>query len=161
MVKKSVKKKEGLSPIVTTVLLIVLTITITAIIFLWFRGMVQDSVTKFNPPKNINLVCEDINWDVSYSSGTLNVQNTGDVSIYRVNLVTDSNGNTVTKDITAFSSGNAWPTTGLAPGGTFSGDIGSEIGSVQHITVFPVLIGTSSKGKKTFICQGQYGKEVF
>jgi len=161
MVKKFVKKgrKRGLSPIVTTVLLIALTIAITAIVFLWFRGMVEDSVTKFSPPKNIKLVCEEVNFDVSYSSGTLNIVNNGDVSIFRVNIKTSQDGNYQTKDITDFA-GSTWPSTGLAQGGTFSGNIGSEVGSSGKITVLPVLIGTSSKGKKTFVCEGQYGKEV-
>ena len=162
MVKRVVKKgrKKGLSPIVTTVLLIALTIAITAIVFLWFRGMVEEPATKFNPPKNIKLVCEDVVFDASYSSGTLNIVNNGDVSIYRVNIRTSQDGNIVTKGITEFSSGSTWPSTGLAQGGTFSGNIGSEIGSVQHITVLPVLIGTSSKGEQTFVCEGQYGQEV-
>ena len=68
---------------------------------------------------------------------------------------------------------NNWAsTTGLYPGyihsipgsqgGTFSGYIGDEpgIGSAEKITVLPVLIGTSSKGKKTFVCGGQYGQEI-
>jgi flagellin-like protein len=155
----SVKKRRGLSPIITTVLLITLTIAITAIIFLWFRGMVGEGVTKFG--ENIELVCEDVEFDASYSSGTLNIVNNGDVSIFRVNIKTSQGGGIYqTKDITEFSSGSTWPTTGLAQGGTFSGSIGSEVGSPSQITVLPVLIGTSSKGKKTFICEGQYGQEV-
>lgn len=149
---------KGLSPVVTTILLIGLTIVITAIIFLWFRGMVQEGVTKFG--KNIGLVCDDIQFDTSYSSGTINIVNTGNVPIFRVNLKTGSNGNYQTRDIKDLSGGSSWPSGGLAQGGTFSGNIGSEIGSVQTITVLPVLIGTSSKGKKTFICEGQYGKEI-
>jgi FlaG/FlaF family flagellin (archaellin) len=154
------KANEGLSPTVTTVLLIALTIVITLIIFLWFRGMVEEGVTKFG--KNIGLVCDDIQFDVSYDSGTgtISIVNTGNVPLFRVNIKTDNNGNYQTKDIKEFSEGSSWPTGGLAQGGTFSGNIGSEIGSVQKITVLPVLIGTSSKGKKTFICGGQYGKEI-
>jgi flagellin-like protein len=162
------RDKEGLSPVVTTILLVALTIVITGIIFLWFRGMVQEGVTKFNPPKNIALVCDDLQsqggWDASYdsSSGTLTVVNNGNIPIFRVDLETDSGGNTQTKDITTFSGGNSWPSAGLNQGGTFSGNIGSDssVASAQHITVLPVLIGTSSSGKKTFVCGEGYGKEV-
>jgi flagellin-like protein len=153
---KSVKK--GLSPIVTTILLIALTVVITTIIFLWFRGMVEEGVTKFG--KNIGLVCDDLQFEVSYASGTINIVNTGNVPLFRVNIKTESGGNTQTKDLKDFNGGSSWPTGGLAQGGTFSGNIGSEIGSAQKITVLPVLIGTSSKGKKTFMCEGQYGKEI-
>lgn len=152
------KTNEGLSPVVTTVLLIALTIVITLIIFLWFRGMVEEGVTKFG--KNIGLVCDDIQFDVSYSAGTINIVNTGNVPIFRVDVKTDNNGNYQTKDIRDFSGGSNWPTGGLAQGGTFSGDIGSEVSGAQKITILPVLIGTSNKGKKTFMCGGQYGKEI-
>jgi len=157
MVKKF-RKKQGLSPIVTTVLLIALTIAITAVVFLWFRGMVEEGVTKFG--KNIKLVCDDVEFDASYSSGTLNIVNNGNVPIFRVNVKTSQDGAYQTKDIKDFTAGSTWPDTGLAQGGTFSGSIGSEIGSANGISVLPVLIGASSKGKKTFVCEGQYGQEV-
>jgi hypothetical protein len=157
MVKKFIKK-SGLSPVVTTVLLITLTIAITVILFLWFRGMVEEGVTKFG--KNIRLVCEDVNFDASYSSGTLNVVNNGDVPIFRLNVKTSQNGNYQTKEITDFSGGSSWPATGLPEGGTFSGNIGSEVGSSSEISLVPILIGASTKGKRTFVCEGQYGKEL-
>lgn len=153
-------EKEGLSPVITTVLLVVLTIVITAIIFLWFKGMVQEGVTKFG--KNIQLVCDDLQFDASYSSGTINIVNSGNVPIYTVNLkLSSSDGSYQTKDIKDFSVGGTWPSGGLAQGATFSGNIGGEIGSnVNDITVLPVLIGTASSGKKTFLCGGQYGKDI-
>jgi FlaG/FlaF family flagellin (archaellin) len=152
------KTKEGLSPVVTTVLLIALTIIITIIIFLWFRGMVEEGVTKFG--ENIQLACDKVEFEASYSEGIMSISNTGNIPIFRVDLKTTSDGNYVTKDIKEFAGGSNWPTSGLGVGGVFSGDIGGEIGSPQKITILPVLIGTSSKGKKTFMCQGQYGKEI-
>jgi flagellin-like protein len=152
------ENRKGLSPVITTVLLVALTIAIIAIVFLWFKGMVEEGVTKFG--KNINLVCDDVDFEASYSSGTLNVANNGNVPIYRINLRLSTEGSYETKDIRELSGGASWPDTGLTQGGTFSGEIGSEIGAVTEITVLPILIGTSSKGKKTFMCGGQYGKEL-
>jgi flagellin-like protein len=161
-VKRKEANREGLSPVVTTILLVALTIAITAVIFLWFRGMVQEGVTKFNPPKNIALVCDDVKFDATYDSGTLTVVNRADVPIFRVNILTDSNGNTQKTEITKVSGGSSWPLAGLGQEVTFSGDIGNDpsVKNAQHITVLPVLIGTSGSGKKTFECEGQYGKEV-
>ncbi len=148
------KNPRGLSQVVTTVLLIALTIVIIAIIFLWFRGMVKEGVIKFG--KNIQLVCEDVDFDASYSSGTLSVVNNGNVPLYRINLqMTTAEGNYNTEE--NFGEGNGWPGNGLNQGGTFSGSV---TGEMSKITVIPVLIGTSSQGKKTFICGGQYGKEL-
>ncbi|VVB83926.1 Uncharacterised protein [uncultured archaeon] len=149
------KGKKGLSPIITTVLLITLTIVIIAIVFLWFRGMVQEGITKFG--KNIQLVCNDVQFDASYSSGTVNIVNNGNVPLYRINIKTSSSGGSyLTKDIKDLS--DSWPTTGLKQGGTFSAALNLE--NPTKITLFPVLIGTSTSGKKTFVCEGQYGKDV-
>jgi len=153
--------KKGLSPIITTVLLIALTIVITSVVFLWFRGMVEEGVTKFE--KNIKLVCDDVSFEADYLSGTLSIVNNGNVPLFRVNLKISKDGSYQTKEITALNGGESWPSTGLSTGTTFSGNIGNDpaIKNAQSAIVSPVLIGTSSKeGKKTFVCEGQYGKEI-
>ncbi len=157
MTKKFIKKR-GLSPLVTTILLIALTIVIIAIVFLWFRGMVEEGVTKFG--KNIKLVCDDVSFEVTYSSGTLNIVNNGNVPIYRLNLRIAEGGSYTTKDLKDLPGGSNWPDTGLPQGGAFSANIGSEMGGADKLTVLPILIGTSTKGKKTFMCEGEYGKEL-
>jgi FlaG/FlaF family flagellin (archaellin) len=157
--KKNFKKnKTGLSPVITTVLLIALVIVIIGVIFLWFSGMVEEGVTKFG--KNIQLVCDDVSFDASYSSGTLNIVNNGNVPLYNLNLKISNAGAYTTKSITDLNAGSSWPKNGLNQGGTFSGNIQSDVGNADTITVFPILIGTSTSGKKTFVCEGQYGKAL-
>jgi flagellin-like protein len=158
MKKKFEKNKKGLSPVITTILLIALVIVIIGVIFLWFRGMVEEGVTKFG--KNIQLVCDDVSFDASYSSGTLNIVNNGNVPLYDINLQISNAGSYTTKDIKSLSAGSSWPTNGLNQGGTFSANIQSDIGSANTIIVLPILIGTSSSGKKTYVCEGQYGKSL-
>lgn len=153
----SSKNRRGLSPAITTILLIVMIIVIIGIIFLWFRGMVEEGVTKFG--KNVQLVCGDVNFDARYSSGTLNVVNNGNVPIYNVNLkITNSDGSFTTKSAKDMGTDFNWPPKGLNQGQTFSGTVDTT--GANKITVFPILIGTTSSGKKTFICEGQYGKEI-
>ncbi len=152
------RNRSGLSPIITTVLLIALTLVITTVVFLWFRGMVEEGVTKFG--KNIKLVCDDVEFEADYSSGTLSIVNNGNVPLFRVNLRISREGSFVTKDIKDFSGGATWPEAGLSQGGAFSGNIESDVGNSDKIIILPVLIGTSTKGQKTFICEGQYGKEI-
>jgi len=154
--KKRGENKKGLSPIITTVLLIALVIVIISIIFLWFRGMVQEGVTKFG--KNIQLVCDEVQFEATYSSGILDLVNTGNIPLFRVNIRLSEGGNYQTKDITEISGGEDWPDGGLTQGGTFSGEI--DVGDSEEITILPVLIGTSTKGKKTFVCGGQYGQKL-
>ena len=57
---------KGVSPVVATVLLIVLVVAIALIVFLWFRELTQESITKFGG-KNIALVCDDVVFEASYS----------------------------------------------------------------------------------------------
>jgi FlaG/FlaF family flagellin (archaellin) len=158
-IKKNFEKnKTGISPVITTILLVALVIVIIGVIFLWFSGMVEEGVTKFG--KNIQLVCDDVNFDASYSSGTLSIVNNGNVPLYDLNLKISNAGTYTTKSIKDLSAGESWPKNGLNQGGTFSGDIQSDVGSADTITVLPILIGTSSSGKKTYICEGQYGKAI-
>ena len=149
-------KKKGLSPVITTVLLIVLVIVIIGIIFLWFSGMVEEGVTKFG--KNIQMVCDDVNFDASYSSNTISIVNNGNTPLYDVNIKTGTGGNFESKKIKELTS--EWPEIGLTQGETFSEEISDYIDNADTIIVSPILIGTSSSGKKTFVCSGEYGKEI-
>lgn len=148
-------KVKGLSPVIATVLLIVIVIVIALIVFIWIRGMVGDAVTKFDN-KNVQLVCDDVAFDASYTGGTLYIMNSGSVPIFGMNV----------KDIGAGSHSNmdlrndsvTWPKTGLNQGDVFSETIpfdGSEI------VLIPVLLGESKKGRKTHICdEKQYGYKI-
>jgi len=147
------KNKRGISPVIATVLLIAMVVVIGLIVFLWFRGMVQEEATKFG--KNVKLVCDDINFEASYSGGILSIVNTGTIPIYRMKLKIVKEGSHETKDL----AGN-WPGLGLNQGGTFSGDISSEVEGANKIIVLPVLMGSSSEGKKSYICEEQYGYEI-
>ena len=147
-------KKMAISPVVATVLLIALVVVIALILFLWFRGMVQESVTKFGKP--INVVCDDVVFEASYDSPTLNILNTGNIPIYQIRLKTyHSDGSFETRELTTT---DGWVKEGLKQGAAFSGTI--SISGTTKILVFPILIGTSTKGKKTFVCEGQYGKQI-
>ena len=150
-------KKKGLSPIITTILLVALTLVIIAIIFFWFKGMVQEGVTKFG--KNIQLVCEDIEFEATYESGTLNIVNNGNIPIYSLDVKVGASGGYQTKSIKDFGGASAWPESGLKQGAAFSGSVGSA-SSITELEIFPVLIGTSTSGKKTFTCGGQYGQTI-
>jgi FlaG/FlaF family flagellin (archaellin) len=166
MVKKKVKKK-ALSPVITTVLLIGLTMVIISVVFLWFRGMVQEGVTKFG--KNVQLVCDDVKFQATYSSGKINIVNNGNVALYSVQLkIEKSDGSFVTKDIretyplNTATDPTGWDAKGLVAGATFSHSISSMLsGSTpSKITVYPILMGATTKGKKYFPCEGRYGQEI-
>lgn len=150
------KRGKGLSPVVATVLLIAMVVVIGLIIFLWIRGMTEETITKFDGT-NVKIVCGDVKFDASYtsSSDTLYVSNLGNVPIFEFQVKISQPGSYVTKGIKEISS---WPVTGLNQGGTFSGSLDID-SSANEITLIPVLMGTSEKGKKTYVCdENQYGE---
>jgi flagellin-like protein len=141
-------KKKGVSPIIATVLLIGMVVALALIIFVWIRSFTRETVTKFED-ENIELACNKVDIQASYSAGDLSISNIGNVPIFnmRVRLITP--GGYITKSLKDLEIG--WPNVGLNPGDTFLG----TIGSAEEIIVIPVLLGNSDKGKRTFACENQ------
>lgn len=148
------KKKKGLSPVITTVILIGLVIAIVSIVFFWFRGMVEEGVTKFG--KNIELVCEDINFKATYdkTTGKLSIINDGNIHLYSISMKIINNGNYETQDLRD----TLLLPNGLKPGEAEEITIGEYTEGSLELT--PILMGKSEKGNKMFICGGQYGKNI-
>jgi flagellin-like protein len=152
------RNKKGVSPVIATVLLIAIVVVISVIIFVWFNQIVEESITKFGG-MNIELVCEEISFDATYSYGSLSIVNTGDVPIFGMKIKIVGEGSHETQSLSEISD---WPELGLNQGGSFSGEIGSEIGNAESIVLIPVLIGSSERGEKTFVCdEKNYGHEIF
>ena len=80
------KSKRGISPIIATVLLIVITIVLFLLIFMWLRGFQKEALTKQGSP--IETVCLEVNFDATVDSNTntLQIINTGDVPIYKAKI---------------------------------------------------------------------------
>lgn len=146
------RNKRGLSPVIATVLLISIVLVIALIVFLWFKGMVQESITKFG--KNIELVCEEVQMDASYSD-KLYVRNLGNVYIYnlKAKIYTDKGHETI--DLDTLDTGSFQ---GLPPAGTWSY---SPDGTLKKIILIPVLYGLDSDGEKgTYVCNERHGVEI-
>ena len=165
---KQMKKRAGmknhraLSPVVATVLLIAMVIVIALIVFLWFRSLTGEQITKFGGT-NIQLVCGDVYFEASYSgsSDELLIRNSGNVPIYNFKVKVEGDGSYTTSDLKDLSP--EWDSnyeTGLNQGMSFSGEVILS-GSPSQITLIPVLIGDTDKGKKTYVCdEKQYGYQI-
>lgn len=152
--------KNGVSPVIATVLLIAMVIAIGLIIFLWFRSLTKDAVTKFGG-KNIELVCEEIDFTPGYSAetGILTIQNFGNVPVYGMNIKISGDGSHTTEDINVLS--DNWPTMGLKQGDVFSSiNLSSNFTDANSVLLIPVLLGSSKKGQQTHVCDERFGKEV-
>jgi flagellin-like protein len=144
------KNKKGLSPVIATVLLIAIVVVIALILFLWFRGMVKESITKFGG-ENIQLVCDRVQFDADYSGNIFYISNTGNVPIYSLSLeVSEERGAYESVSIRDEAS-PSWPSVGLNQGQSYSGDI-ALTGTITKIKIIPILMGSSEQGQKTYLC---------
>lgn len=145
---------KGVSPVIATVILIVMVIVIGLIVFTWVRGFTQEAVTKFD--KNVALVCGNVKFESSYSGGILTVSNIGNVPIYEMKIKFQQDKSYETKDLNKLSKN--WPSAGLNPGRIFSDNMSI---SAKSITLTPVLIGNTKSGKKSYVCDElRYGKKI-
>ena len=148
--------KKGVSPVIATVLLIGLVMVITLIIFLWFKGLTQEAIVKFD--KNVELVCDEVKFEADYSNGILSISNIGNVPIYGIKVKISESGNYETKGLNDLSE---WPKEGLNQGRTFSGDISANTASADSVTLTPVLVGSSESGERTYTCdEARYGHTI-
>ena len=156
--KRVLKGKRGVSPVVATVLLVVMVIVLALIVFLWFRGLTKESITKFGGT-NIELVCDQVSFSSDYSSGTLTISNVGNVPIFGMNVKIIKQGSYVTEEIKDIST--SWSATGLKQGGIFSsGDLSLQFSGATRIVLIPILVGSSESGEKTHVCEERQGQEI-
>ena len=87
--------KKGVSPVVATVLLIVIVIVLATIIFIWARGFLSESATKGD--RVVESSCEDINFEVQIASSAsqcnngngwaIDINNIGNIPIYGIKVL--------------------------------------------------------------------------
>jgi len=143
--------KGGLSPVIATVLLVMLVLFLAAIVFLWARGFISEQIEKFGRP--VEDQCNLIDFDVAVVQGAmgpyaLEVVNHGNIDIYRLEIKKTLGGNS---EVTKFKFN-------IPAGEPKKGDallMMSDAGKTpDSITVYPALIG-NVRGKdsnKVFTC---------
>ncbi len=151
--------KRGLSPVIATVLLVALVVVIGLIIFLWFRGFQGEAVTKFGGT-NIQLVCEDVNFDASYSGGSLTLSNLGNVPIYQIQAKIYSDSGRTQENVDLNNVASNWPSNGLTQGTVVTLNVGSEFSGNDEALLVPVLRGNSDSGEKIYVCDDRHGFSV-
>ncbi len=144
------KKNKGVSPVIATVLLISMVVVLALIVILWFMSLTKEAITKFDG-QNVEIVCRDVSFEASFSSGILSVENTGSVPIFSAKIKEENYGEFETKDVTG------WPKKGLNPGQVFSSSLTIN---GQTIIIIPVLAGESESGMQSFICNEEQGYKI-
>ena len=141
-------KKRGLSPVIASVLMIMLVLVLAAMIFLWARGFISEQIEKFGKP--VEDLCADVNFKVlKVDDGhALEILNKGNIDIWYFNLkMFDDSGNSkMTKFDVRVDAGKA---------------IKQEVALVmadetepEKIIIYPALLG-SVRGKdsnQAYVC---------
>ena len=143
-------KKRGLSPVIASVLLIMLVLVLAAIIFLWARGFIAEQIEKFGKP--VESLCNDVNFEFD-----LFIDNVG--SGYEVEIVNRGDIPIQSFDVKAVNGGDSEiqkfdfrvdPGKAERRGITFT-----QFETMpEKITIYPALLG-NIKGKrlnKAFTC---------
>jgi len=150
------ENKRGISPVVATVLLIAIVIVIALIVFVWFKGITDEAITKFDNT-NIKLVCDQVSFSADYSNGNILISNDGNVPIYKFKAKLFGAGSYST--VVIGTNNPDWPAQGLNQGDAFSESLDTT--GMNKILLIPVLIGkTESEGKKSYTCEDRYGREI-
>ena len=149
-------EKRGITPIIATVILVAVVVVLGTVSFLWFKGFVKEEGTKFG--KSLPLVCEqDVQFEADYSSGILDLRNSGNALIFRMKVKKFQSGAYTTEELKG-TADTPWPAAGLKTGESFSQ--GLALTGAERALAIPVLIGKSGKGDKTYTCGDQYGEEI-
>ncbi|OGJ11969.1 hypothetical protein A3K62_02870 [Candidatus Pacearchaeota archaeon RBG_16_35_8] len=162
LIKKMIKRmnSKGVSPVIATVLLVTMVVVIALIIFLWFRNINQEAITKFDGT-NVEVVCSDVKFESSYASGSLYVLNNGNVPMYSMKMSIYSGGSYETSDLHDISDSN-WPEKGLNPGLAFSSTtLNSLVSGADKVLMIPVLVGVNEAGEERLhTCQEEFAQEL-
>ena len=143
--------KKAMSQVVSTILLIALVVVIAGVVIFWSKGITGEAITIHG--QNIELVCYDVSFEYSYSSGILYIVNSGNEEIYSMKLIMHTETDSELADIKDLTS--KWSESGLGIGGAFSDSI-SFAADVKEVNLLPVLRGdTESKKQEQHICENQ------
>ena len=134
------KNKKAISPIVSTVLLIMIVIILAIIILLWSRGFLQEVILKeiSGTEKRVQQFCGEVGITRIIEGDNYGFTNSGNIPIYKVNLKTTKDGTSIIKEIPPEEGGL------VNPG--FATMIGSDYGSYSEIKIIPIILGKSKSG---------------
>ena len=143
--------KRGLSPVIASVLMIMLVLVLAAMIFLWARGFISEQIEKFGKP--VDELCGSVDFRVeSIEDNTgriveLEILNRGNVAIWHLDVKMFKDGNSeISKFDFQVNAGAA-----VKEDVTLVMEDGSE---PDETIVYPAILG-SVRGKssnKAFTC---------
>jgi flagellin-like protein len=143
--------KKGLSPVIATVLLVMIAIVIALIILLWAKDVFKEKTLKFG--SNIENSCGDIIFQAEAVSDdqTINIVNEGTIPIYGIKL--NQKGLGFSSERALFSNTIGTGETVNIEATVLATDL--QLSQNDEFTVYPILIGEAGETKKTYVCEAQ------
>lgn len=153
--------KRGVSPIIATVLLIVIVLVLGAIIFIWARGFISESATKGD--RVVESSCEDVRFEVQIAQSAsqcnggsaIDINNIGNIPIYGIKVLQyeDNTGSVEVID-ESFESGT------VKVGQSSYACLGFGVNSGDKFRVIPKLLAEKEERKITYTCPEKDGQTV-
>ncbi len=141
------RSKRGVSPVVASALLLMLTVVLAVIIFLWARGWMTEQIQKFG--RNIEEVCSEVDFDANLFDSTLEIVNRGNFNINKFEIkYFYSDGSKVESLPISVDKGKA-----------VSRDVYLDT-NAEKIQLFPVLLGSWKKDKSNYYTCLEQGKFI-
>jgi flagellin-like protein len=137
--------KRGLSPMIASVLMIMLVLVLAAMIFLWARGFISEQIEKFGRP--VEELCGEVDFRAEKVGNELEVLNRGNVDIRHLDIKMFKGGNSeISKFDIQVDAGEAarQPITLIMENGD----------APEETILYPALIGTvrGENSNKVFTC---------
>jgi flagellin-like protein len=157
--KRGVVNKKGLSPIISTSILIVIVVILAIIILLWARGFVEEAVIKeiAGNSKRAEDFCKElkikgiVNQDDSFG-----FENTGTIPIYAYRVNLQKGGSSSTLRIGADDGGSVNPGfTVIVPANEVE-----PYSTYESVRIIPVLLGKVEGSTQEFDCPEINGIDI-
>ena len=83
--------KRGISPVVATVLMVLLVVFLAGMVFLWARGFVSEQIEKFGV--SVEQQCANIEFSATKDVNSLEIVNRGNIDIFHFDIKLVKGGN--------------------------------------------------------------------
>jgi flagellin-like protein len=147
-----VMNKRGISPIIATVLLIMLALALVLILLLWASNFFAEKAQKNGNAVDQSCASADFQAEID-NNGDLNIENRGNVPLYGINLFIQGDGFDDSRQIVS-SAGT------ITSGSTRNVGSAGSIPSGSKVFASPILLVEQNGGKLSYPCSQDYGKQI-
>ncbi|UCD20570.1 MAG: hypothetical protein JSW08_02205 [archaeon] len=128
--------KKAITPVLATVLLIVIAVALFVIIFFWMRGFQEEAIIKQGTA--VENICPRIRFDVQTTGSGMQITNTGNIAIQEFKIIDGDGEATTLRQADPLMPGDTWSTS-----------------CSRRTKVIPVLRGQTSEGYQDYACEDE------